>query len=83
MQDFSITSRWQTTIPREIRDALALRHGDKLRYRLLADGEVRIFRTGSVMDLAGVLYDPDRKPLTVEDMDAGIAEAVKNRLDRS
>ena len=80
MQEFSVTSRWQTTIPREIRKALSLRQGDKLRYRVLLNGEVRVFRSGSIMDLAGMFADPDRRPLSIEEMDAGIAEAVASRL---
>jgi AbrB family looped-hinge helix DNA binding protein len=68
----TITSKGQTTIPKQIRDALGLKAGDQVRFTLLADGTV-IMRSkrGSIKDLAGILYDPDRKPIPIEDMKYG------------
>ena len=41
----------------------------------LRAGQYRIIaRTGSIEDLAGMLYDPDRPALTIEEINDAIAE---------
>ena len=72
MQESTITSKGQTTLPKEVRKALGLRPGDKVRYVVL-DGEVRILKVRSIAELAGMLARPDRAPVSLEDMDAAIA----------
>lgn len=42
--DSKLTERHQTTIPASIRDALHLSGGDRIRYQLLANGEVLMTR---------------------------------------
>lgn len=42
--DSKLTERHQTTIPVSIRDALRLSGGDRIRYQLLANGEVLMTR---------------------------------------
>ncbi|MEJ8321743.1 type II toxin-antitoxin system PrlF family antitoxin [Kosakonia sacchari] len=42
--DSKLTERHQTTIPVSIRDALHLSGGDRIRYKLLSNGEVLITR---------------------------------------
>ena len=64
-----ITAKGQTTIPVEIREALGLKQGDHVTYTM--EGKtVRIGKTRSAMELAGILHDPKRKPLTIEEMKA-------------
>ena len=41
MQESKITTKGQTTLPRDVRMALGLLSGDKVRYVVL-DGEVRL-----------------------------------------
>ena len=72
MQESTVTSKGQTTLPKEVRKALGLRPGDKVRYVVL-DGEVRILKVRSIAELAGMLARPDRPPVSLEDMDAAIA----------
>lgn len=68
----TITSKGQTTIPKEIRDALGLKAGDKVRFTLLPNGKVIMRpKNRSIKDLAGILYDPDREPIPIEDMKYG------------
>ncbi len=41
------------------------------------DGSYRLVaRTGQVKDLAGILHRPGRRPLTIEEINDGIAEAA-------
>ena len=72
LQESTITSRGQTTLPREIRQALALHPGDKVRYVVLESGEVRIMRTRSVKELKGLLARPGQPAVTLEEMEEGI-----------
>jgi AbrB family looped-hinge helix DNA binding protein len=65
----TITSKGQTTIPKDIRDGLGLRPGDKVRFTLLSDGTVVMrAKRRSIRDLAGALYDPAREPIPVDEM---------------
>jgi AbrB family looped-hinge helix DNA binding protein len=65
----TITSKGQTTIPKDIRDGLGLRPGDKVRFTLLSDGTVVMrAKRRSIRDLAGALYDPGREPIPVDEM---------------
>jgi antitoxin PrlF len=72
----TITSKGQTTIPREVREALDLKPGDKLRYRIGDDGAVQLVRSRSILEAAGMLWYPGIKPMTLEEMDDAIAEGA-------
>ena len=62
----TLTSKGQTTIPKEIRDGLGMKPGDRISFTLMPDGTVimRVKRK-SVMDLAGVLRKKGRKPVAI------------------
>jgi AbrB family looped-hinge helix DNA binding protein len=49
----TLSERWQTTIPREVREALGLKPGQDLEY--VIRGGVVTLRPGSTRDLAGSL----------------------------
>ena len=64
--DATLTSKGQTTIPKEIRDGLGLRAGDRMTFTLMPDSTVVMrVKTKSVMDLAGVLRKKGRKPVAI------------------
>ncbi len=72
----TLTSKGQITIPKQVRDALHLRAGDRLDFVVHADGTVRVLPiTGSVKRLKGLLPKPPR-PLTLDEMDAAIAKGA-------
>ena len=75
-----ITSQGQTTIPLEVREFLELGKGDVVSYTI-RDGEVVLKKKKSVLDLAGILHDPDRKPLSIEEMKAW-PDAAIDRFER-
>ena len=65
--DATLTSKGQTTIPKEIRDSLGLRPGDRMIFTLMPDGTVVLrVKTKSVMDLAGLLRKKGRKPVAIQ-----------------
>ena len=75
MQESTVTIKGQTTLPRDVRAALGLTSGDRVRYVIL-DGEVRILKARSVKELRGLLARPDQSPVTLEAMDEAIASGA-------
>ena len=75
MHESTVTIKGQTTLPRPVRAALGLTPGDKLRYLILDDGEVRLLRTRPVADLAGSLHHAG-PTVSLDDMEAAIAGAA-------
>jgi AbrB family looped-hinge helix DNA binding protein len=63
----TLTSKGQTTIPKEIRDSLSLKAGDLLTFTLMPDSTVvmRVKNT-SVTELAGKFHQKGRKAVPVE-----------------
>ena len=65
----TLTSKGQTTIPKQIRDQLGMKPGDRMAFTLMADGTmlVRVKRK-RVAELAGRLHKKGRKAVAVEQM---------------
>jgi AbrB family looped-hinge helix DNA binding protein len=64
--DATLTSKGQTTIPKEIRDSLSLKAGDRMTFTLMPDASVLMrVKSKSVTELAGVLHEKGRKPVPV------------------
>jgi antitoxin PrlF len=83
MPQATVTSKGQITIPKEIRDALRLKPGDQVDFVLGADGIVRLRPvTRSIMELMGILKW-DGPPVSVEQMNESIRQAVVERYKRS
>ena len=67
--DATLTSKGQTTIPKEIRDSLHMKEGDLMTFTLLPDGTVLMrVKNKSAMEIAGRLHKKGRKALTIEDL---------------
>ena len=65
--DATLTSKGQTTIPKEIRDELGMKPGDRMTFTLMPDATVVMrVKNKSIADLAGALYKKGRKPVPVE-----------------
>jgi len=65
--DATLTSKGQITIPKEIRDSLGLKPGDRMTFTQMPDGTmVMRVKSKSVMDLAGLLRKKGRKPVAIE-----------------
>ena len=73
----TLTSKGQTTIPKEIRDLLKLAPGDKLDFVVESDGRV-VLRpaTLDVRALRGMLQKKGRKAVSLEQMDRAVAEGA-------
>lgn len=65
----TLTSKGQTTIPKDIRDRLRMKTGDRMTFTLMADGTVLLrIKNKSVMSLAGSLRRKGKKALPVEEL---------------
>ena len=74
LPESKITSRGQTALPNEVREALDLKAGDRVRYSIFG-GEVRIAPVLPIERLSGILKY-DGPPATLEDIERGIIEGA-------
>lgn len=71
----TVTSKGQITIPAEVREALGVKPGQKLAFLPGNNGEFRVRRVHSILDLAGcVSYSGP--PVTIEEMNQTISDHV-------
>lgn len=74
----TLTTKGQVTIPKKIRDYMQLHSGDKLEFFIQDNGIVSVRpMVVRVTELAGILYQSDRNPATVEEMNLAIKEKAK------
>jgi antitoxin PrlF len=80
MPSATLTSKGQITLPRRVRDHLRVQVGDTIDFVIGPDGEVRV-RSGDVdvSQLKGLLRQPGRRPVTIEEMNAAIRRAHRAR----
>ena len=65
----TLTSKGQTTIPKEIRDELGIKPGDRMTFTLMPDSTVVMrVKNKKLSDLAGMLHKKGRKPVPVEQL---------------
>ena len=65
----TLTSKGQTTIPKEIRDSLRMKAGDRMTFTLMPDDTVVMrVKSKSVIELSGMLHKAGRKPVPVEQL---------------
>jgi AbrB family looped-hinge helix DNA binding protein len=79
MQESTVTTKGQTTLPKDVRTALKLHPGDRVRYMILDGGEVRLVRSRPVMQLAGLLKDRTDKRATLEEIEESIANGASGQ----
>ena len=67
MDDSTLTSKGQVTIPKNIRDALGVTAGDRITFTVMPDGVVIMrARSRSIADLAGMLFEEGRETIPIE-----------------
>lgn len=71
MSESTITTKGQTTVPRQIREHLGAGPGTRLVWHVMPDGSLVVrAKTLSLLDLAGSLKSPKGKKVSIEDMNA-------------
>jgi antitoxin PrlF len=84
MPPATMTTKGQVTIPKAVREHLGVDAGDRLDFVIQDDGTVVLTPiTRHVRELAGLLYRPGRqRPISVREMDEGIAERMRAKFGR-
>ena len=81
-----MTSKGQTTVPKEVRSLLKLKEGTLMEWIVNEQDGTAVVKpkTLRAVDLAGFLgKPPNGRHVTIEDMDDAIAEAVTERFRRA
>jgi antitoxin PrlF len=79
-----MTSKGQTTVPKEVRDFLGLEEGTQMEWVLDDEGRATVKpRKGRAVDLAGFLGPSPVGPVTIEEMNEAIGQAVVERFERA
>ena len=79
----TLTSKGQMTVPKEIRDGLHLKPGDRVKFFLDPDGRVVMLPILAVSRLRGMLKSKRRRPLTLKEMDKAVAEGAARARRRT
>jgi len=76
----TLTTKGQITIPKAVRDYLRVHAGDKIEFVITENREALLRPiTKKVDDVFGRLHVTGRKPVSIDKMDAGIRENVRER----
>jgi len=82
MPQATLTSKGQVTVPREVRELLHLKAGDKIDFTIISDDEILLMPvTRRVDEVFGCLHAiAGGKGASVEDMDAGIRRQLQREI---
>lgn len=80
MSSSTLTSKGQTTIPKDIREYLNLQPGHRIDFMIDEEGRV-ILRpaTLDIRELAGILHQDRQEPISVEEMNKVIRDRHGSR----
>ncbi|MGB6118009.1 MAG: AbrB/MazE/SpoVT family DNA-binding domain-containing protein [Mesorhizobium sp.] len=80
----TLTSKNQLTLPKQVRDELDLKPGDRLVFRKKGDSYViEARKRRSALDFAGALHDARRPALTQQDIKSAGADAAVERYEQT
>jgi antitoxin PrlF len=83
MDDATLTSKSQLTLPKAVRESLGVGPGDRVRFVPSLNGFRIVALKGDVSRLAGMFKGRRQQPLSIEDMDKAVADAAVARHKRS
>jgi antitoxin PrlF len=79
----TLSSKNQATIPKQVRQYLNLKPGDRFKFFLQPDGAVVILPKVKVSKLKGSVPKLDRpRPVSIEEMNAAIEAGAAERVRR-
>jgi len=82
MEEATLTSKSQITVPKAVREALGIQPGDKIRFVPAWHGYRLVVVRGDVTAVRGMFKGRRKKPLSIEEMNAAIAEMGSRREPR-
>ena len=83
METATLTSRSQITVPKAVREALGIGPGDKFQFVPAWQGFRLVVVKGDITRMAGCFKGRRARPLTIEQMNAAIAESAVKRFERA
>lgn len=83
METATLTSKSQITVPKAVRKALGIGPGDKIQFVPAWQGFRVVVVKGDITRMAGYFKGRRAKPLTIEQMNAAIAQAAVKRFERA
>ena len=83
MQTATLTSKSQITVPKAVREALGLSPGDKIRFVPSLNGYRLVAVKADITSLRGSFRSPHGRPVSVEEMNRAVGEAIVQRFERS
>lgn len=83
MEEATLTSKGQMTVPKAVRDAMGLGPGDRVRFVPSLHGFRLVAMKGDITKVRGMFKGRRVKPLSVAEMDQAVAEGVVGRFERS
>ena len=75
----AITAKGQATIPKNIRDHLRLKPGDKVKFFVHPDGTVVLLPKTPPAALRGLLKSRRKTPVTLDEMNEAVAAGASRR----
>lgn len=72
----TLTAKGQMTLPKEAREHLGVKAGDRVKIFALPDGTVVLLPIRPASSLRGILKSPFNRPVTIEEMDEAIADGI-------
>ena len=75
MIESAVTSKGQTTLPKPVREALGVVPGDRVRYVIFDNNEVRMIPMRPLSRLFGA-FKHEGPPVTLEDMERAVADGA-------
>jgi antitoxin PrlF len=79
----AITVKGQATIPKEIREYLGLKPGDRLKFFLHPDGTVVLLPKVPARSLRGIVRSRRRRRVTIDEMTRAAAEGASGGVPRA
>ena len=71
----TLTSKGQLTVPKEVRERLKLKTGDKIQFMINKEGKIELSPIKArLKDLKGIL-PPPKKKVTLKDMENAIIDS--------
>ncbi|MGD9537924.1 MAG: AbrB/MazE/SpoVT family DNA-binding domain-containing protein [Alphaproteobacteria bacterium] len=78
----TLSSKGQLTIPKEVREKLRLKTGDRVELTVLPDGRALLTPSQPLASLGGLLKRPGRRARTVAAMNAAIEAEAADKAKR-
>jgi antitoxin PrlF len=82
MSTATITSKGQTTIPKDVRERLNLKPGDRLAFVFDKDGTLRVVPLNVSLDELKSILPPPKRTLSNKELDEAIASGWGARTAR-